>query len=294
MVNPAPAQDITVFDREQVKHNRKRAHKNFQQHSFLFEWANEQIAERLSDVKRDFPLALSIGSRGETIQSDKIQKSLCMDITNSADVWAEEELLPFADDSFDLITSNLALHTVNDLPGALVQINKSLKPDGLFVAAMLGGETLHELRTSMGQAEIEIHGGISPRVAPFADKQQMGALLQRGGFALPVVDSDLVTVTYENIFKLMHDLRGMGEGNAIVERSRKVSTKSLFVRAAEIYRDNFSEPDGRIRATFEVIFLLGWAPHDSQQKPLRPGSAKNSLADALNTEEISTGEKAKP
>jgi SAM-dependent methyltransferase len=217
-----------------------------------------------------------------------------MDIVSPANVIADEEFMPFADDSFDLITSTLNLHSVNDLPGALLQIKKSLKSDGLFLASLFGGETLFELRECLAAAEIELKGGISPRVFPFADKQQLGALLQRAGFNLPVVDSEIITVTYENIFGLLKDLRGMGERNIIRDRHRQNPGKALYMRAAEIYAQKYSEPDGRIRASFEIIFLLGWSPHESQQKPLRPGSATKRLSEALGAQEIKTGEKAAP
>ncbi|GJL84424.1 MAG: methyltransferase [Micavibrio sp.] len=282
-------QDIKVFDRSRIRHNRQRAAANFSQHSFMFDWADKQLNERLADIKREFPLALQIGTRGPAPQSSKINHLISMDICN-ASIIADEEFLPFAGESLDLVLSTLNLHSTNDLPGALLQIRKALKPDGLFIASMLGGETLHELRQVLTQAEINIKGGASPRVSPFADKQQMGALLQRAGFNLPVIDSDIVTVTYDNIFKLFHDLRGMGEGNAIFARNKTPPGKALFLEAARLYQEQFAEKDGRIVASFEVIFLLGWAPHESQQKPLRPGSAEHSLAEALDTNELKTGD----
>lgn len=209
-------------------------------------------------------------------------------------VVADEEFFPFAAGSLDLVLSNMTLHTVNDLPGALIQIKRSLRADGLFLAALFGGETLHELRACLMEAEAEIRGGISPRIAPFADKQQAGGLLQRAGYALPVVDSEILTVTYPSLLALMRDLKGMGEGNALAHRDKTYRGKKLFMRAEEIYRDRYCEGDGRLRATFEILFIIGWAPHDSQQKPLRPGSAEHSLAEALNSEEFTAGEKAKP
>lgn len=281
---------ITVFDRAQVRRQRQRARAHFSDHGFLFDWAMNQIADRLSVVRRTFPLCVQIGSRGPEIPAGfGIEKNVVTD----RDVICEEDFLPFAPASLDLVISNLVLHTVNDLPGALLQIRKSLKPDGLFVAALLGGETLYELRACLAEAELELTGGVTPRVSPFADKPQMGGLLQRAGFTLPVVDSDIVTVTYNSIFPLMNDLRGMGEGNAITERAKYFTRRSLFLRAGELYAQKFSDPDGRIRASFEVIFLLGWGPHASQQQPLKPGSAKTRLADALGTEEIGAGEKTR-
>lgn len=279
--------DITVFDRELLARRRVRAARRFEEHDFLFEWAKKQLTERLDEINREFDCAVNIGARGVITAHDKIRNLFTMDIAGRHhDVRASEEFLPFKTQSLDLALSALNLHTVNDLPGALLQIRHALKEDGLFLACMLGGETLHELRSVMGAVELEMYGGVSPRVAPFADKPQMGDLLQRAGFALPVVDSDILTVTYDNIFKLIHDLRGMGESNALAARSKAPVTKEFFMRAAQLYQEQYSEKDGRIVASFEIIFLLGWAPHASQQKPQRPGSAQHSLAEALGSEEI--------
>ena len=292
MVNNAS--DILVFDRSALRKNRNRCACNSGDHKFLFDWTSARLTERLSDIRRHFSLSLQIGARAD-LKSDKVDQKIIMDISPDdpdTKIIADEDFLPFKANSLDLVYSALNLHSVNDLPGALLQIRKSLKPDGLFIAALFGGETLIELRDSLMQAELELKGGLSPRVFPFADKQQIGALLQRAGFALPVVDSEIVTVTYDNIFKLMHDLRFMGEGNIIRNRHKTNPGKSFFMKAAEHYRTKYSEKDGRIRASFEIIFLIGWAPHENQQKPLRPGSAKNRLADALSTQEIKTGEKA--
>lgn len=280
---------ITVFDRAQIRRQRARCLPHFSGHGFLFDWSMRQIADRLSVVRRTFPLCVQTGNRAAPLDAAMFGIERC--VVAGRDVLIEEDFLPFAPASLDLVVSALDLHTVNDLPGALLQIRQSLKPDGLFVAAILGGETLHELRACLSEAELELRGGVTPRVAPFADKPQMGALLQRAGFTLPVVDSDIVTVTYDSIFPLMKDLRLMGEGNAVAERSKHFTSRALFLRAGQLYAQKFADPDGRIRASFEVIFLLGWAPHDSQQKPLKPGSAKTRLAEFLGTEEIGTGEK---
>jgi SAM-dependent methyltransferase len=206
-------------------------------------------------------------------------------------VGADEETLPFADGSLDLVTSALALQFVNDLPGTLIQIRRALKADGLLLAALVGGESLAELREAIGAAESEIEGGISPRVAPFADVRELGALLQRAGFALPVVDSERLVVRYDSIFALMHDLRRMGATNVLHERRRKPLKRTTLRRMTEIYAERFSDADGRLRVSFEIVWLSGWAPHESQQKPLKPGSATQRLADALGTREISAGEK---
>jgi SAM-dependent methyltransferase len=207
-------------------------------------------------------------------------------------VTADEEALPFREGSLDLVVSALALQFVNDLPGVLVQVRRALKPDGLFLAALIGGDTLTELRQSFAAAESEIEGGVSPRVAPFADLRDLGALLQRAGFALPVTDIDRVIVRYDCAFALMRDLRRMGATNALLDRRRTPLKRATLMRMAEIYTQRFADSDGRLRATFEIVWLSGWAPHPDQQQPLKPGSAQARLADALGTREISTGEKA--
>lgn len=206
----------------------------------------------------------------------------------------DPELLPLAPGSLDLAVSLLSLHGVNDLPGTLIQLRRALRPDGLFVGCLFGGATLTELRQSFGQAESEIEGGVSPRVAPFAAVREAGALLQRAGFALPVADTDTLTVRYADPFSLMRDLRAMGMTNALTERRRTPLRRATLLRAAEIYVERFADPDGRVRATFEVLWLSGWVPHASQQKPLRPGSAKSRLADALGTIELKPQEPGSP
>ncbi|MEC9344684.1 MAG: methyltransferase domain-containing protein [Pseudomonadota bacterium] len=284
-----------VFDRRQHMRNRARAVDGFEQHDFLFREVAERLDERLLDVDRRFPLALSIGGRGPLPAlpggaGERIDRMITMDpvagfARPGPAVVADEEWLPFAEQSFDLVVSVLSLHWVNDLPGALIQIRRALKPDGLFIAALFGGQTLTELRRALMEAEIAVEGGVSPRVSPFADVRDGGALLQRAGFALPVADSDVITVTYETPFRLFADLRGMGEQNAVAERRRTPLRRETLMRAATGYVEAEAGDDGRIPATFEVIWLTGWAPDPSQQKPLRPGSATSRLADALGTRE---------
>jgi SAM-dependent methyltransferase len=206
----------------------------------------------------------------------------------------DEEMLPFGENAFDLVTSVLSLHWVNDLPGALLQIRRALRPDGLFLAAMLGGETLRELRHALIEAEAAVEGGASPRVSPFAGVQDVAGLLQRAGFALPVADSDTINATWADPIALMRDLRGMGETNAVAARRKEFARRRTLFTAGARYRSEFTDRDGRISATFQVIYLTGWAPDASQQQPLRPGSAAARLAEALGTEEISTGVKAGP
>lgn len=198
----------------------------------------------------------------------------------------DPEALPLAAGSLDLAVSLLSLHAVNDLPGTLIQLRRALRPDGLFLGCLLGGATLTELRQSFAQAESEVEGGISPRVAPFAAVREAGGLLQRAGFALPVADTDTLTVRYADPFGLMRDLRAMGMTNVLTERRRTPLRRATLLRTAEIYAERFADPDGRVRATFEVLWLSGWAPHETQQKPLRPGTAKTRLADALGTVEL--------
>jgi len=304
MQSPAPG--IEVFDRRLVRRRRDRRAVGFGEFAFLKEDVADRLLDRLEDINRSFPVALDLGCHTGTL-GRTLQQRPDIHLLVSADlsarmveqapgqqVVADEEMLPFADDSLDLVVSALSLHWVNDLPGALIQINRALRPDGLFLGAMLGGNTLTELRQAMMEAEMAVAGGVSPRVSPFADVRDAGSLLQRAGFALPVTDSDRLTVDYGDALALMRDLRGMGESNAVVERRRIPMSKRLLMATIEAYHDLFARPDGRIPATFEIITLTGWAPHESQQKPLRPGSAKMRLAEALGSVEQNAGEKAAP
>lgn len=297
------AQEILIFDRALCRKRRERIAPNFEAHDFLFSCIADKLTDRLQDVRRDFYLALQIGSRGAISQEkfkNKIKSLITLDSTCRPltpcplYIQAEEDFLPIKQQSADLIISNMNLHSVNDLPGALLQIRQALKPDGLFLATMLGGETLFELRDILTQTEMDLFGGISPRVFPFADKPQAGNLLQRAGFALPVVDSEIICVTYDNMFKLLHDLRHMGESNIIGTRQKTNPGKGFFMEAAKRYHETYGDNDGRLHVTFEVIFLIGWAPHVSQQQPLKPGSAQFRLADALGTREVNAGEGAEP
>jgi len=296
------AQSPLIFDRSLIRDHRRRA-ASIGPATFLLDRVADDLADRLGAVLRRFELALDLGSPGEAVRA-ALMRSGTVGTIVAADtiapsqrpslpfVVAEEEALPFRDAAFDLVVSALALHFVNDLPGTLLQIRRALKPDGLFLAALYGGETLTELRQAFAAAESEIEGGISPRVAPFADLGELGALLQRAGFALPVADIDPVTVRYQDVFALMHDLRRMGATNALRDRRRAPLRRATLMRMAEIYGERFSGDDGRVRATFEIVWLSGWAPHPRQQQPLKPGSAQTRLADALGAREISTGEKA--
>jgi SAM-dependent methyltransferase len=289
-----------IFDRKLLRARLARAAK-LDPAIFLIERAADDLAGRLSAVLRPFDLTLDLGTPTDAVRralAGRVGAIVAAGPTAAhvvgerLAVVADEDALPFRDASLDLVVSALALQFVNDLPGTLIQIRRALKPDGLLLAAMIGGESLIELREAFAQAEAEVEGGVSPRVAPFADLRVLGALLQRAGFALPVTDVDRVTVRYASPLALMHDLRRMGATNALTERRRTPLRRSTLRRLVEIYAEKFADPDGRVRATFEIVWLSGWAPHQSQQQPLKPGSAKTRLADALRTQEISTGEKA--
>lgn len=289
---------VEIFDRARHRANRERAAADFTSFDFLFRDIGERMAERLGDVNRRFERALIVGGRAPLPpdlagQQGQIGQIITLDLTApfaSGGIVGDEERLPFRDQSFDLVFSPLSLHWTNDLPGALIQLRRALKPDGLLLAAMFGGGTLHELRQSLMAAELEIEDGVSPRVSPFAEIRDAGGLLQRAGLALPVADMDTITVTYEHPLKLLADLRGMGEQNCIIERRRSFLRRQTLMRAMEIYLERFSLPDGRVSATFEVIYLTGWSPHESQQQPLRPGQATSRLADALGAVEKGAGE----
>jgi len=291
-----------VFDRSLVRARRRRA-AALGPTTFLGERLAADVRERLGAVLRQFPIAVDLGAPTDAVRralADRPNADTTIAVDAVAEflppgavaVAADEEALPFRDASLDLVVSVLALHSVNDLPGTLIQIRRALKPDGLFVAALFGGDTLSELRHSFAAAEAEVEGGVSPRVAPFADVPELGALLQRAGFALPVADIDRLIVRYDTPFALMHDLRRMGATNALAERRRTPLRRATLMRMAEIYAQRFADTDGRVRASFDIVWLSGWAPHESQQQPLKPGSARASLADALGTKEISAGEKA--
>jgi SAM-dependent methyltransferase len=247
--------------------------------TFLFDRVAEDMDERLHAVLRDFADVADVWSPGEALRQPL--RDRFKSVAEIHPDFSGQEILALAPESLDLVISALAFQFVNDLPGVLAQIRRALRPDGLLLAAMIGGDTLSELRQSFAAAEAECEGGVSPRVAPFADLRDVGALLQRAGFALPVTDVDRVVVRYDSAFALMQDLRRMGATNVLVERRRTPSRRATLLRMAQIYGERFADPDGRIRATFDVIWLSGWAPHESQQKPLRPGSAKVGLAEAV-------------
>jgi SAM-dependent methyltransferase len=276
-----------IFDRRLLRERQRRA-AALGAETFLLDRVAGELAERLSVVLRGFERAADLGTSGDVLRRALAKNVGSIDAVEIAD----DEILPLTENSLNLVISALALQYVNDLPGVLVQVRRALKPDGLFLTAVVGGESLTELRQSFAIAESEIEGGISPRVAPFADLRDLGSLLQRTGFALPVIDSERIIVRYDTVFALMHDLRRMGATNTLTERRRTPLRRKTLLRMAEIYGERFADPDRRLRATFEIIWLSGWAPHESQQQPLKPGSAKARLADALGAREIPTGEKA--
>lgn len=290
-----------LFDRETLRRRLERAARD--PADFLLARVAEDLAERIGAVLRPFETALDLGTPGPQAVAALAADGRPQRIVQAAPIAAalapgrgdgfvaDPSLIATAPERFDLVVSLLALQSVDDLPGTLVQTRRVLKPDGLFMACLFGGATLTELRQAFMQAESETEGGVSPRVAPFADVRDLGGLLQRAGFALPVTDVDTVVVRYGSPFGLFRDLRAMGATNPLAARRRDPLRRATLLRAAEIYAERFADPDGRVRATFELVWMSGWVPHESQQKPLRPGSAAMRLADALRTEEKSAGEK---
>jgi SAM-dependent methyltransferase len=286
-----------VFDQALISVNRRRAlAKADHKAAFLLEIAAGELAERLSLVERHFDEAVELhGATGivarQAMATGKIGHITRVDIdgtparSGETVIVAPPEQLPLTPASVNLVLSPLALHLTNDTPGVFIQVHRALQPDGLFLAAIPGNGTLQELREVLLATEIEMSGGASPRVIPFPDVRDVGGLLQRAGFALPVVDAESYTVRYDSLFPLMQDLRAMGMANPLVDRSRRPVGRAFFLRAAELYAERFADADGRIRATFSIIYASGWKPHDSQQKALRPGSAKTRLADALKVDE---------
>ncbi|WP_027486862.1 methyltransferase domain-containing protein [Allorhizobium undicola] len=286
-----------LFDADLVARNRERAFANHGgEAAFLLDIVAGELSERLAVVERHFPAAVELhGADGRVAEAclatgrigglQRVETSAVFARPGEALMTAPLEKLPLAAQSVNLVLSPLAMHLANDLPGLLIQMRQALKPDGLLLAAVPGAGTLNELREVLLATEAEMTGGASPRVIPFADVRDMGGLLQRAGLALPVVDVEDYTVRYASLFSLIKDLRGMGMTNPLIGRARAPVSKAFFLRAAELYADRFGDPDGRIRATFSIIYLSGWAPDASQPKPLKPGSATTRLADALKNAE---------
>ena len=293
-----------LFDRRLLRQRRARFVDEIANREVLIAHVAREIAERVDIMLRPFPRALDLGayrgllgrniaalkSVGEVFYAESVYEyaARCPRPT----IVCDEDLLPFANGVFNLVVSGLALHRVNDLAGSLIQIRRALAPDGLFMAAALGSNALSELRECLLEAEEEIERGASPRVSPFGDVRAYGALLQRAGFALPVTDAEDVTVIYPSPRELMREIRVLGGGNVLTARSKRPLSRRTLARAEELYRTRYGTPDGKVTATFQFVFMSGWAPDPSQQKPLAPGSARARLADALNTEERSAGDKA--
>jgi SAM-dependent methyltransferase len=280
------AQPHQIFDRQAYRRRRARELPAGPD-PFLVHEAAEQLSTRLGSINRCFSSALDLNSRRQSfaLLRSAAQTWLRSGNAGQADVAADDEFLPFRGGSFDLVTSVLSLHAVNDLPGTLLQICRVLKPDGVFMAALFGGDTLHELRLAFTAAEELAIGGASPRVAPFADVRELGGLLQRAGFALPVADVERSTVRYREPMRLMADLRALGETNVLVQRRTNFLSRRLLAGVISEYAQRFSDDQGRVAATFDIVYLMGWAPHESQPRPLRPGSAKTRLADVLKPKE---------
>jgi len=262
-----------LTDRPALERNRARAARD--PALFLHDWVAGEIEERLKEVNRSFTEAAVVTA----------QKDIWAERLPGATLLDDDDTLDLIAGAHDLVIHSLALHWANDPVGQIAQSRLALRPDGLFLGALFGGNTLNELRTCLAEAEVAVSGGLAPRVAPMGEIRDLGALLQRAGLALPVADSHALTVSYRDAFALMKDLRAMGEANALEHRLRRPTSRAVFLRAAELYATNFADPDGRIRATFEIVFLTGWAPSETQPKPLRPGSARSRLADALGTSE---------
>lgn len=293
-----------VFDQPLIEARRRRAFlQATPKADFLLNIAAQELVDRLDVVERHFDKAVELhgytGRTAELLSQTGKTTEICRVETDA--IFAGDgkyirvsplETVPLEPQSVNLVVSPLSLHLTNDTPGAFIQVRRALKPDGLFLAAIPGSGTLQELREVLLATESEMTGGASPRVIPFADVRDIGGLLQRAGFALPVTDTETYTVRYATLFALLKDLRAMGMTNPLTGRSRKPLTRKFFLRAAEIYADRFSDADGRIRATFSIIYISGWAPHESQQKPLKPGSAKQRLADALGSVERTLPDKS--
>lgn len=302
-IAPPQTDPLRIFDRQLHASRRARAAAGFGEYAFLKRIASGDIAERLSGINRRFEQVLDLGAHDGTLGSilkagPAAAKIGTIEATDLSPAFghrqADEEALPFCEHSFDLIVSALSLHWVNDLPGALIQIRRVLKPDGLLIATLLGGRTLTELRQALFTAEEEIRGGAANRVSPMLDVIDAAGLLQRAQFAMPVADTDTRTVRYASPLDLLADLRGMGETAAFADRSGPPLTRGVLMRAMEIYAERFSDPDGRVRATFEFVTMSGWAPGPDQPRPKRPGSASIRLADALGVREQPAGEKTGP
>ena len=288
-----------LFDQRLIRQHRQRASHRYADFAFLKDAAAIRLADRLELMRRHFDLCLDIGAHdgrlaqhfaelgkiGHMIHTDPADGFALASKQHGSGVVHALGDLPYKPESFDAVFSCLSLHWVDDLPGLMMQARRLLKPDGLLLVSLLGGNSLAELKQALAEAEQDITGGLSPRCAPMADIRDIGGLMSRAGLALPVADSDRLTVNYPHMFKLMEDLRGMGEQNAMLARLKTPTRRRVFIRAAEIYQQRFARANGQIPASFEIVTVTGWAPHKSQQKPLRPGTAAHRLASALESYE---------
>ena len=287
----APIKESDIFNRSLIRSRREIIADTFPDHDFLNREISERLIDNLKDIKKSFNTVLSMNMCDEVMQNHLsqafvIHQDLSVNMVKSrtgSKIQCDEEFLPYKNQCLELILSCLNLHWINDLPGCLIQILRSLKPDGLFLGAVFGGGTLFELRASMLKADMEVRGGISPHISPFMDVRDAGGLMQRAGFSLPVVSTERITVTYSDAFALMKELKNMGENNALIKGFKGLTSRQLMMKVAESYHMDYACETGRIPATFDIIYLQGWAPHESQQQPLKPGSAKMALKDALGT-----------
>ncbi|KAF9907782.1 hypothetical protein BX616_000325 [Lobosporangium transversale] len=301
-----------VFDREAKKVQKNRAASNVKlsrQVDYVKDEVAFRVVDRLLDIKREFNEVVELGSGSghiaKHVDTDMMKKLIMCDMSEvmlSRDEEVEyevpverrvvdEENLPFPENSLECVISSLSMHWINDLPGAMIQIQRSLKPDGVFIAGLFGGDTLFELRTSLQLAELDREGGISPRISPMADSRDLGSLLSRAGFTLTTVDVDEVTVNYPSAIELMEDLRAMGESNAVINR-RGLLKRDTMLAAAAIYKEMYGNPDGTIPATFQILYMIGWKPSPTQNKPLERGSAKHSLKERLEGNDLTTTTKS--
>lgn len=289
------AKESDIFNRRLLKLRRENSAASFGSHDFLNLEITNRLLDNLGDIKRDFNIILNMNAHDAALKAHFkedpliIKQDLAHAMVKTSPFLAlqgDEEYLPFRNKSVDLVLSSLNLHWVNDLPGALIQILHSLKPDGLFLSALFGGETLYELRQSMLKADMDVLGGSIPHISPTMDIKDAGGLMQRAGFALPVVSTERITVTYRDPFALMKELKGMGENNVLSKGYKGLSSKKSMMKMAEFYHADFANSVGRIPATFDILYFQGWAPHESQQQPLKPGSASMALKDVLGKDPL--------
>ncbi|XP_007526107.2 arginine-hydroxylase NDUFAF5, mitochondrial [Erinaceus europaeus] len=304
----ASSRALNIFDRD-LKRKQKNWAARQPQHSkfeYLREEVGSRIADRVYDIARDFPLVLDVGcGRGyiaQHLNKETVGKCFQTDIAEAAlkntlemeipvvSVLADEEFLPFQENTFDLVVSSLSLHWVNDLPRALGQIHYVLKPDGVFIGAMFGGDTLFELRCSLQLAETEREGGFSPHVSPFTAVNDLGHLLGRAGFNTLTVDTDEIQVNYPGMFELMEDLQGMGESNCAWNR-KSLLHRDTMLAAAAVYREMYKNEDGSIPATYQIYYMIGWKYHDSQARPAERGSATASFGELGKINNLMSQEK---